>query len=385
MVFCAVLPTVVTSQEIPPVPTPSGSAGIDRLMEEARQNGLMTGGVVLVGRGEEVLLEKAYGYVSAESDAAPVSISTIFDLASLTKVFATAPSIMKLAEDGKIHLAEPIVRWFPEFADKERDDLLVMHLLTHTSGLDDVPATGEEPLQRMINAAAAQRPKGETGVRFRYADINFILLGELVRRASGMSLENYSREHFFAPLGMTDTMFRPDTEHVGRCAPTTGSDNSLLRGVVQDPVARALGGVAGHAGLFGTAGDLAKFCCMLLDGGEFDGVRVLSARAVEQMTAPYFSRGGKVIRGLGWDIASPYSSPRGDGFSEGSFGHTGYAGGSVWIDPDSRVYVILLTSRLDYRRLRDFNALRTAVSTAAMQLALEPGIEPPEDGLSLNP
>ena len=342
---------------------------IDRLMERARVEGLMAGGVVLVGRGDEVLLEKPYGYVSVEAELRPTTFDTIFDLASLTKVVATAPAVMKLAEEGKIGLADPVSRWFPEFAGRGRDDLLLLHLLTHTSGLDDSAYVGIDQVGQIVEAAAAQTSRGEVGNRFRYADINFILLGELVRRVSGSGLDSYSRLQFFAPLGMPDTTFRPEPDQVFRCAPTLASDRSLLRGLVQDRTSRQLGGVAGHAGLFGTARDLGRFCRMLLNGGTLDGTRVLSGRAVEQMTSPYFSRGGRVVRGLGWDIDSPYSSPRGKGFSEMSYGHTGYAGGSVWIDPDTGLFVILLTSRLDYRRVREFNELRTDVSTAALQMA----------------
>jgi CubicO group peptidase (beta-lactamase class C family) len=359
---------VAAEQNIPSFHSCS-AAEIDRLMEQARVEGLMAGGVVLVGRGDEVLLEKPYGYVSVEAELRPTNLDTIFDLASLTKVVATAPAVMKLAEEGKISLADPVPKWFPEFAGRGRDDLLLLHLLTHTSGLDDTGYAGIDQVARVIEAAAAQPPRGEVGNRFRYADINFILLGELVRRVSGSGLDSYSRQQFFAPLAMTDTLFRPGPDQVIRCAPTLVDDRSLLRGVVQDRMSRQLGGVAGHAGLFGTARDLARFCRMLLNGGTLDGKRVLSGRAVEQMTSPNFSCGGKVARGLGWDMDSPYSSPRGKGFSEMSFGHTGYAGGSVWIDPDSGLFVILLTSRLDYRRVREFNGFRTDISNAALKMA----------------
>jgi CubicO group peptidase (beta-lactamase class C family) len=364
---------------------PSPSAEIDRLMEQAGTDGLLTGGVVLVGRHDDILLEKAYGYVSAGADARPVTTDTIFDLASLTKVFATAPAVMKLAEEGRIRLVDPVARWFPEFAGRGRDDLLLMHLLTHTSGLDDMAVGGDEPLRRAIESAAAQRPRGEAGSRFRYADINFILLGELVRRVTGIPLDEYCRQHFLASLGMVDSGFRPAEPLVPRIAPTVVDNGTLSQGVVQDRTARQLGGVAGHAGLFGTARDLARFCRMVLNDGALEGKRVLSPRTVEQMTAPYFSRGGKVVRGLGWDIASPFSSPRGEGFSEMSFGHTGYAGGSVWIDPDRGLYVVLLTSRLDYRRTRDFSTLRSGISTAALQLSDRRELVRHEEGPALNP
>jgi CubicO group peptidase (beta-lactamase class C family) len=221
-------------------------------------------------------------------------------------------------------------------------------------------------MQSAINGAATQSLKGEIGNRFHYADINFILLKEVVRQVSGLPLDEYASKNIYQPLGMKDTAFRPPLEKRDRIAPTVG-DNVLITGEPQDYLARQLGGVGGHAGLFSTAGDLAVFCRMLLGGGEVDGKRVLQQRTVDQMTAPYFSRGGRVIRGLGWDIASPYSSPRGNFFSRGSFGHTGYSGTSIWVDPEADIFVILLTTRLDYRNKSGFNQLRSELSTLAVE------------------
>jgi CubicO group peptidase (beta-lactamase class C family) len=265
-----------------------------------------------------------------------------------------------------------VVKWFPELAGKNRDDLLVMNLLTHTSGLDDFPLSPASPLQSAIAGAASQKLKGEIGSRFNYADINFILLGELVRRVSGTTLDIYAANNIFKPIGMEDTSFKPDPVKVLRCAATVGDGKTCFVGVPQDNTARQLGGVAGHAGLFSTVRDLAGFCRMVLDEGELSGRRILSQRAVRQMTAPYFSRGGQVVRGLGWDRASPYSSPRGSGFSEVSFGHTGYSGSSLWIDPDTDLFVVFLTSRLEYRKTREFSQLRSALSTIAADLFAEP-------------
>ena len=246
--------------------------------------------------------------------------------------------------------------------------MLVMHLLTHTSGLDDFPLDIHKPIQSAVEKAAAQKLKGTIGGRFRYADINFILLGEMVRRISGASLDHYTKASFFTPMGMEDTSFNPDNEKAQRCSATISNDNTLLLGQVQDPLARRLGGVAGHSGVFSTALDLAKFCRMILNEGEFDGMRILSERAVRQMTAPYFSRGGNVIRGLGWDISSPFSAPKGNGFSEVSFGHTGYSGSSIWLDPAADIFVVLLTSRLDYKKTKEFSLLRGELSTLSVEI-----------------
>jgi CubicO group peptidase (beta-lactamase class C family) len=246
-----------------------------------------------------------------------------------------------------------------------------MHLLTHTSGLDDFPLAAVHPLQSAVEGAATQKVRGEIGSRFKYADINFILLAEIVRRVTGSSLDQFTQAAFFTPLGMSDTAFNPDPERAARCSPTVG-DHVFYVGQVQDALARQLGGVAGHAGVFSTARDLARFCRMMLNEGELEGKRMLSARAVRQMTAPYFSRGGAVVRGLGWDMASPFSSPRGSGFSEFSFGHTGYSGASLWLDPAEDTFVVFLTARQEYKKIKEFSQLRSELSTLAAKLFAVP-------------
>lgn len=345
------------------------TARMDAVFQDAISRNLIAGGVVLVGSRDTVLFEKAYGRVSPLPDARSMTVDTVFDIASLTKVVATTPAVLKLAEEGRLSLLDPVVKWFPEFAGHGKDALLVLNLLTHTSGLDDVPLSKDRPLQSAIEGAAAQKLKGELGNRFKYADLNFILLAELARRATGAGLDLYTQATFFGPLGMNDTVFNPREKE--RCSATICEDR-LYQGEPQDPVCRLLGGVAGHAGLFSTAADLARFCRMMLAGGVLNGKRVLAQRTVDQMTAPYFSRGGGVVRGLGWDISSPYSAPRGLGFSRTSFGHTGYSGTSIWIDPLSDTFVILLTARLDYRKVHEFNKFRSDVSTVASMLFAVP-------------
>jgi CubicO group peptidase (beta-lactamase class C family) len=341
------------------------TARIDGLFADAIGRNLIAGGVVLVGSRDKVLFERAYGRVSGVPEARAMTLDTVFDLASLTKVIATTPAVLKLAEERRLSLLDPVVKWFPEFAGRGKDAILVLNLLTHTSGLDDVPLSSAGPLASAVEGAAAQKLKGEVGSRFKYADLNFILLAELTRRATGAGLDLYCRASFYRPLGMTDTSFNPSDK--GRCSATL-SDERIQIGEVQDNLARQLGGVAGHAGLFSTAGDLARFCRMMLSGGMLDGKRVLAQRSVDQMTAPYFSRGGDVVRGLGWDIDSPYSSPRGLGFSRTSFGHTGYSGSSIWIDPIADTFVILLTARTDYKNVHDFSRFRGEISTIASLL-----------------
>jgi CubicO group peptidase (beta-lactamase class C family) len=341
---------------------------IDRLMDEAIASRLIAGGVVLVGNRQKILYEKAYGRVSLEPEARPMTIDTIFDLASLTKVVATTPSILKLAEEGRLKLVDPVTRWFPELVGKGKNELLIVNLLTHTSGLDDFSLSSVNPLQSAIDGVAAQGLKGEIGKRFRYADINFILLGEVVHRVTGKTLDQYAANNIFQPLAMNDTEFSPDSAKAKRCAPTSASEKGQLNGRVQDYLARQLGGVAGHAGLFSTAADLSRFCRMMLEEGALDGRRVLAERTVRQMTIPYFSQNGAVLRGLGWDIASPFSSPRGKVFTRYSYGHTGYSGTSLWLDPAQDIFVVLLTSRLEYRNVREFSRLRSRLSTVAATL-----------------
>jgi CubicO group peptidase (beta-lactamase class C family) len=349
-----------------PRPPLSAILDIDFLMEQAASHGLIAGGVVLIGNRTGATFERAYGRMSADPLAPPMRTDVIFDVASLTKVVATTPAIMKLAEESTLLVTDPVAAWFPEFGREEKKELLVMHLLTHTSGIEDFPLASPDPLRQAVERCASRPLRGVLGNSFSYADMNFILLGDLVHRASGITLDRYTAERFFAPLGMVDTFFTPTSAMKSRLSATVLPDRALLTGEPQDFHARQLGGVAGHAGLFSTAADLARFCRMLMNGGELDGRRVLAARTVAQMTAPRYAEGGKVIRGMGWDIASPYSSPRGHGFSEFSFGHTGYSGASIWIDPKQDLFVVLLTARLDFRRIGEFNQLRRDLSTIAV-------------------
>jgi CubicO group peptidase (beta-lactamase class C family) len=341
------------------------AATIDFMLDRAVSQGFIGGGVVLVGNRSGVTYTASRGKIGFTPEASALNERTIFDIASLTKVVATAPAIMKLLEEGRITLLDPLTRWFPEFEGSGREDITILNLLTHTSGLNDVAFNSAEPLNTAIHRAALQKNGRIAGNRFLYADINFILLSELVQRASGVSLDRYCRENLFGPLGMADTMFLPPHELAGSIAPTLGTANELLTGIVQDENARHLGGIAGHAGLFSSASDLSRYAQMILNSGRLHGIHVLEERVLEQMTAPYFYSNGTVVRGLGWDIHSPFSSPRGNFFSEMSFGHTGYSGSSIWIDQEQDLFVILLTVRYNYRDPRQINRLRSDISSIA--------------------
>lgn len=346
---------------------------IDIMLENAIRRGLISGGVVTVGNRHGQLYSTAQGRLYPDPTAPLLTERTLFDTASLTKVLATAPAVMKLLEQGRITLLDPLSRWFPEFEGTDREEITILNLLTHTSGLDDVEITIDDPLRGLIEKAMLQNNGTLPGNRFRYADINFILLGELVKRVSTLTLDKFCTEYIFAPSGMAETTFLPQPGF-NLIAPTTSLNNSLKAGVVQDMNARRLGGVAGHAGLFSTASDLNRFATMILGLGTYNGVQVFKERVITQMTSPYFSNKGRVIRGLGWDINSPFSSPRGSYFSDMSFGHTGYSGSSIWIDPEQDLYVILLTVRLDYTNVRQFNQLRSDISSLAVSVFSTPRI-----------
>lgn len=344
-------------------------ATIDFLMERAISNKLIAGGVVVIGNHAGILSSTARGRLTARPDAPLLDEQTIFDLASLTKVIATAPAVMKLLDEGHISLQAPLTRWFPEFKGSERENATILHLLTHTSGLADFEMRTGQTMETAIHKAAAEKNRQRPGSSFNYADINFILLGELVHRVSGKTLDAYCREELFAPLVTPETMFLPTLGLRDRIAPTLGINS----GIVQDRNSRRLGSVAGHAGLFSSAQDLARFARLMLAGGAIDGRRILSEEAVKQMTAPFLCSNGTVVRGLGWDINSPFSAPKGRLFSEASFGHTGYSGSSIWIDPRQDLFVVLLTNRLNYRDIRRFNQLRSDISTIAAAEFLKPG------------
>lgn len=352
---------------VSPSPQTIPGGAIDALMNDAIGRGLIAGGVVLVGDSHRDIFFKSYGRTSASPAAPEMTPDAIFDLASLTKVVATAPSVMKLAETGRLKLTEPVITWFPELGGGDKNDLLLLHLLTHTSCLGDIQCSSTNPLDNLLDSLSIRKLEGDLGNRFQYADVNFILLGELVGRSSGTSLDIFSQESFYKPLNMKDTSFHLRPDQLLRCVPTLVGNGKEIAGNVQDQNARALGGVAGHAGVFSTASDLGIFCRMILGKGIFNNVRVFDERTISQMTAPYFARGGKVARGLGWDISSPYSSPRGDGFSKSSFGHTGYSGTSLWIDPEQDIFVVLLTARIDYKETSSINRLRRGISTIALR------------------
>jgi uncharacterized protein YbbC (DUF1343 family) len=332
----------------------------------------LPGAVVLAGRQGKVVWRRAYGDRAVEPRTEPMTADTIFDLASLTKVVATATSVMILVERGQLRLGDPVARYIPEFADMGKRGITVEQLLTHRSGFppdNDIKDYEQGPDKAFENIWHLA-PVNEAGSRFVYSDVNYIVLAELVRRVSGKPLDEFAAENIYRPLGMKDTGFRPAAGLQARIAPTEKRGDHWMRGEVHDPRAFLLGGVAGHAGLFSTADDLAIYCQMILNHGQYGGARVLSPMGVRRMTEPRTSGGNASdgnVRGIGWDIATGYSSNRGDLFPIGSFGHTGFTGTSIWIDPGSETFVVFLSNRVhpavDPKQPADVNSLRGRVAS----------------------
>ena len=356
-------------------------ARIDPLVTEAIRAKQLPGAVVLVGRGDGVAYLKAYGNRALVPAVEPMTLDTIFDLASLTKVVATTTSVMILIEEGRIRLNDAVAAFIPGFERYGKGPITVRHLLTHTSGLrPDVdladPWTGYDTA---LARAVEEVPTSPPGERFVYSDINFFLLGDVVARVSGRSLDRFCRERVFAPLGMQDTTFNPPAALRPRVAPTEPCAGlgcpagEMLRGVVHDPTARRMGGVAGHAGLFSDAADLSRFCRMLLHGGRLGAARILSPLGVARMTSPATPPALRDVRALGWDLDSRFASNSGDLLPVGSFGHTGFTGTSIWIDPLTGVYVVFLSSRLHPDGKGDVTPLRARVATAVAAALVDPG------------
>jgi uncharacterized protein YbbC (DUF1343 family)/CubicO group peptidase (beta-lactamase class C family) len=336
---------------------------VDAVINEAVEKGEVPGAVLLVGHNGQVIYRKAYGSRALEPRREPMTLDTIFDVASLTKVIVTTTAVMQLVEQGKVRLNDPVAKYLPEFAQNGKEDITIRQLLTHYSGLEpDLDLkTSWEGKQTAYQMAYAETPQDPPGSKFSYSDINFIVLGALVEHISNETLDEYATRHIFIPLKMLHTRFLPPAAWKAKIAPTQYDENDhMLRGVVHDPTSRRMGGVAGHAGLFSTVDDLARFAQALLNGG----AGILSPLSVEKMTTPEQPPAAPVLRGFGWDIDSPFSSNRGDLLPVGSYGHTGFTGTSLWIDPTTQTYIILLTNAVHPRGKSNAIALRSKVATA---------------------
>jgi CubicO group peptidase (beta-lactamase class C family) len=342
------------------------------------QAGETPGAVVLLARHGRIVYFRAFGSRSIQPKIEPMTVDTIFDVASLTKVMATAPSVMMLVENGTLRLDDKVKRYLPGFAGGGKDSITLRHLLTHYSGL---PPDYDLSRQWFGYAAAMEelwklKTNSEPGKEFVYSDLNYIILGEIIRAVSGKTLDVFAHENIFVPLGMTDTGFHPDPKLVPRIAPTESRRNTLkylkgmtslasldqiLRGEVHDPTAWRMGGTAGHAGLFSSAQDMAVFAQTMLNGGSYQSVRILSPMSIQAMTRPQSPANATEIRGFGWDLESTYSAPRGDIF-KGGYGHTGFSGTSLWVHPPTDTFVIILSNRVHPEGGKDLNHLRGAIA-----------------------
>jgi CubicO group peptidase (beta-lactamase class C family) len=358
----------------------------DAAIEAAIAERQIPGAVLCAGRRSGVVYLKAYGNRAVEPAPVAMAPDTVFDLASLSKPTGCATSVMKLVEDGKISVTDRVAKYLPPFGANGKQDVTIEHLLLHRGGvipdnpMSDFTGTPEEMMRRTLEVQL----KYEPGTKVVYSDVGFMALGELVKVVSGRPLNEFARDAVFKPAGMNDTTYLPGDALKSRCAPTEQRDGKWIVGEVHDPRAYALGGVAGHAGLFGTANDLARYCRMIMGAGELEGARVLRDATVAEMTRPRALPDGTGVRTYGFDCDTGYSSPRGERFPKGkTFGHTGFTGTSYWMDPVNDAFVILLTNAVHPKSQgKPINPVRRAVGTAAADALLPPGagesVQPPQ-------
>ena len=381
--LCTIALLLATVRVAAPAQKPPDFSTIDRLVNQAVDEHRLPGAVVIVGHDGRIVYRKAFGWRSLEPTRERMTLDTIFDMASLTKCLATTPAVMQLYQQGRLSPNDPVSKYLPDFAAQDKQDITIRDLLTHYSGLPPdldllQPWQGKEEGFRRAFAVAPVRPPG---VRFVYSDINFIVLGALVEKLSGLTLDQYTQKFVMGPMGLTHTRFLPPAAWIPTIAPTqwehgaaasgdvasrTFPGDTMLRGVVHDPTSRRMGGVAGHAGLFSTADDVAVFAQNLLDRLAGRPSRFpLSRIVLQKMVAPEQPATGTSLRAFGWDIDSPYSSNRGTLFPVGSFGHTGFTGTSLWMDPTSDTYVVILANSVHPDGPKSITALRGHIADAA--------------------
>jgi len=338
---------------------------IDRVVADGLRRGNMPGCVVLIGHQGHIVFEKAYGHRQTEPERVPMTLDTVFDLASLTKPIATATSVMLLIEQGKIALDDPVSKHLPEFSSHGKDQITIKQLLTHQGGLIPDNALGDykngrEQSYAKINELTLRAAPGE---QFIYSDVGFIVLGELVESISGQRQDQFTQERIFKPLHMLETGYLPGEKLKQRAAVTQQRNDSWMQGEVHDPRAYEMDGVAGHAGLFSTAQDLARYAQMVLNDGELDGVRVLQPETIELMSSAVPVSSG--IRSPGWDKQTGYSSNKGDLLSDTAIGHGGFTGTGIWIDPEQDLFIIFLSNRVHPDGKGSVNSLIGRIATLA--------------------
>lgn len=359
---------------------------IDEQVALEIEKGNMPGCVVMIGRKDGIAFAKAYGDRQVEPAKEEMTLDTVFDMASVTKPVATATSIMLLVERGQVRLGDPVATYIPEFAQNGKDAITIEHLLTHQSGLipDNPLGDYEHGVDEAWKRIWALKPTVPVGTKFIYSDVGFITLGEVVRRVTGQSINEFAAANIFEPLGMTETGYLPDEKLRARSATTEKVDGEWLKGKVHDPRAARLGGVAGHAGLFSTAADLAKYAQMFLNRGRTGDKQIIGTNTLAEMRRPRDIDGNK--RALGWDNRSKYSSNRGELFSASAIGHGGFTGTGFWLDPDLDLFVIFLSTRLHPDGVGNVNPLIGrigSIAAAALQTATPRVAKPKNDGEAL--
>jgi len=393
LIFAAMGIRDISAQSPLPIPvvTPS-SAGfhpatlnlIDTVVTEGLSQTKMPGCVVVIGRREGIVYRKAFGNRSLQPTQLPMTVDTVFDLASLTKPIATATSIMMLIDQKKVAPDAAVSAYWPEFAQNGKDQITIRHLLTHTSGLiaDNPISDYQDTPESCLNRIAALKPTAEPGQEFIYSDVGFIVLGKVIRNVTGLEVNEFSETFIFQPLGMAETGYLPREELRARAALTEQREGRWMQGEVHDPRAWALGGVAGHAGLFSTADDLSRYAVMMLNRGSLEKTTILSPPVWSFMTTPVDVPRGR--RGLGWDSRTGYSSNRGDLMSDNAFGHGGFTGTGIWIDPDQNLFVIFLSNRVHPDGKGLVNPLIGRVGTLAGAAIKAPAQAQSESGNVLN-
>src|SRR4030042_803712 len=370
IIFLALLLLAVTGfQLIEKRPQKPDLSGIDGVVKEEIEKGSIPGAVVLVEQKNKILYFKAFGYEVNEPFQEPMSKDTIFDLASLTKPIATAISILILADQGKIELDDYAGKFIPAFACNGKEEVRLEHLLTHTSGLpaytsaDELKNTFGTPCpDKVIDKICNMKALSKPGEEFRYSCLGYIILARIVEIVGGQNIGDFAGKNIFTPLKMKHTTYNPPASWEKDIAATQIVDDQLLRGTVHDPLAQLMGGVSGNAGLFSQAHDLSIYCRMLLNFGKWTGKKLLSPEAVSMLTTVQ-SHG----RAYGFDVNSGYSWVKGSFAPENAFCHTGYTGTSIVCDPDSKVYVIILTHRAHPHDKGTSKQIRTKIADIAFQ------------------
>jgi len=344
---------------------------IDVLVADQMKAKKLPGAVVAIGFGGQVVFLHAYGQRQLQPTQETMTIDTVFDVASLTKPIVTATSIMQLVEQGKIALDDPVSKHLPDFATNEKASVTIKQLMLHTGGLIPDNALGDyapghdEAIRKVMHIKLSYPP----GDDFRYSDVGFIVLGELIEKVSGEDLNSFTQKNIFSRLKLADTTYLPGEALRSRAATTEQRDGHWMKGEVHDPRAFALGGVAGHAGLFSTASDLARYAQTLLNQGKGNNEQILQPGTITEMTNAYQVPRG--IRGLGWDKQTGYSSNRGKTMSARAFGHGGFTGTGLWIDPELDLFVIFLSNRVHPDGTGLVNPLIGQIGTVAADFARE--------------